>query len=455
MPVSRAELLQMVRARAPQVKPQYSVGDVEGVEAARPVSAALGRVSAARREASTVSKCYELFISEGTDPEVALHAARAHAVTMRQNADAARRRISGGGRVVPLAAGMPFTAEMLPLAVGPPAEEPSRPQTVATAGSRRTSNSSHGARPSSSHGGAGPSDPLRPFGYMTLGPIAAGAFSTVVRAKHLETSKEVAVKTFLHKVKGGRRPDMDAVRKELECLQCLKKSAHENVANLIDVHEGQYETHAILVCCAGGTLARYMQTLGHGKGLDEQICAPLLVQVGNALAHMHEIGVTHRDVKTGNVVFDDNKRETVRLVDFGFAKLHKKTNAEGKTEVRKLKTLCGSPAYMAPELNSGKAYLGPPVDVWALGCLAFELLHNKPAYRAQSIPELNARIMKRRHEEYHKSCSTQIRGIIDKMWNVCAPERASAKSVVENLCAVYDPPDPDPVMRVGNPRDWG
>ena len=76
------------------------------------------------------------------------------------------------------------------------------------------------------------------------------------------------------------------------------------------------------------------------------------------------MGVAHRDIKPGNVVFDNSSKETVRLVDFGFAASFR---VDGGSTVRKLKTLCGSPAYMAPELVRGGLYLGPPVDVWAFG----------------------------------------------------------------------------------------
>lgn len=460
MPINRSELRQIVRMRAPHVASSASAGEVDALSCAlesgletgvQPLSAALGRASAARREAATVAKCYELFISEGTDPEVALHAARAHAIGVRQRADdAQRRRMLAlhnrlGGKALSLASGK--------LPAGPPAEE--RPQTAATTGSRRVSVASSGLRPGSSRGegGGGPNDPLRLFGYRTTGPIAAGAFSTVVRAKHVETSREVAVKTFLHRVKGGRRPDMASVRTELQCLQCLQKSAHAHIANLLEVHEGTYETHAILVLCSGGTLGRYMHTRGHGVGLLEQECAPLLVQVGSALAHLHDLGVTHRDVKPGNVVFDDAKRDTVRVVDFGFAKLHKMKTPEGKTEVRKLKTLCGSPAYMAPELcRAGQPYLGPPVDIWALGCMAFELLHNRPAFRAQSLPELNVRIMKRRHDAYDKSISGLMKGVIDQAWVVSAPERASAESIVELLREGYSLQSPETSPRMAKER---
>ena len=70
------------------------------------------------------------------------------------------------------------------------------------------------------------------------------------------------------------------------------------------------------------------------------------------------------------MIFADRSKVSVRLVDFGFAANHK--------EKGKLRTVCGSPAYMAPEILSGKPYHGPPGDVWALANFLYELLHSKP-----------------------------------------------------------------------------
>ena len=116
----------------------------------------------------------------------------------------------------------------------------------------------------------------------------------------------------------------------------------------------------------------------YGRELDR-----IAAQVGSGLMHCHSLNVVHRDVKPGNVIFVDSSHSAVRLVDFGFAAF-----VDGN---RRLRTMCGSPAYMAPELVLGRPYLGPPVDVWALGALVYELLHNKPAFRGESMTAVRAR----------------------------------------------------------------
>ena len=141
-----------------------------------------------------------------------------------------------------------------------------------------------------------------PFGYTTLGPIAQGAFSQVVRARNLESGALVAVKSCATAMKaGGKRIDEGALkglRSEMECLEKLRESNHQHVANMIGKHESKYEVHIILHYCSGGTLHRLLQSQGYGAGgLDEGFSVNIFSQVGAALAHLHHHGVTHRDLK--------------------------------------------------------------------------------------------------------------------------------------------------------------
>ena len=283
-------------------------------------------------------------------------------------------------------------------------------------------------------------DPLHSIGYQTISPIAQGAFSTVVRAQHCESKIVVAVKTFLTRAKGGRAPaPIDSIKMELDCLQVLQPSAHKHIANLIETHEGSHETHAIMQYCGGGSLHRYMQGRGHGQGMDESEAALLLEQISSALAHMHAKGIAHRDVKPGNVVFTGPSKDSVRLVDFGFATIFR---PEGSSVSRRLKTILGTPVYMAPELVRGGSYSGPPVDVWALGCLMYELLHNRIAFRAESIADLNVRIMKGSISKVSSVLSQKSRKLLAKLLTVDATERISSAAAEEAFEDLAPPQQP-------------
>lgn len=455
MPVTRHELRNMVRQSHQQhskVSPRTSnqqVSNLGGMPSndtkerkepgrSRPQSAMFSGVQAlassqavsAAANARNIVRCYELYVSQGTDPQIALHAARAHAVTVQHRVqqhhrDDQRRRLHQPRRGLTHAAGPIVPAETTLEVQKKP--HSARPSSAAVATTPRPSTASRDR-----------GDQLLPFGYQTLGPIAAGAFTMVTRARHIETGKEVAVKTFLMRTKGGRKPDIESVKSELACLIKLRPSAHPSIANLLETHESAYETHAILHLGSGGSLLRHLQSQRHGTGLEEQQALSYTGQIASALAHMHELGITHRDVKPGNVVFDDGTRMNVRLVDFGFAKSHRvepqvgdeagpSTAAPGQAQLRRFKTQCGTPSYMAPELVRGGLYFGPPVDCWALGVFLYELLHGNPPFRAATIQDLNVRIMKCNIDPFAKHVSKGSQNLIRRCMTVDVGERLHAK----------------------------
>ena len=195
------------------------------------------------------------------------------------------------------------------------------------------------------------SDPLAPHGYQTLGPIAAGAFSQIARARHAGSRCEVAVKSF-NKVKCAKEPHLgSAMKNELDVLKLLQPAKHRHVANILAVLESKNSIHAVLEYCGGGSLHRQLQTRGHAKGFSERESIVVTAQLCSGLAYMHGLGVAHRDVKPENILFTDGSLSSVKLCDFGFAI---------RCGERRLRTVCGSPQYMAPELTRASArYAGP------------------------------------------------------------------------------------------------
>lgn len=132
-------------------------------------------------------------------------------------------------------------------------------------------------------GGRGNKDALLPYGYATLGPIAQGAFSRVMRARPLAGGDVVAVKTCALKPKTGgslSAQDLKALKNEITCLELLQPHPHAHVANLIGSHEAKYEVHLVLHYCGGGTLQRSLKSLGYGSlGLEERVAVRMLSQV--------------------------------------------------------------------------------------------------------------------------------------------------------------------------------
>ena len=173
------------------------------------------------------------------------------------------------------------------------------------------------ARPSTARSSAG--DPLAGYGYITISPIANGAFSQVARAKHLSTQREVAVKTFLKAkyLQQGNEHLAQAMRNEIDVLRKLQPAQHPHIANIVEVLETHTSYVAVLEYCGGGSLQRLLQKSGacdrpHSLGLGEARACSISYQIAAALAHMHALGVAHRDVKPENVLFTDTDMSQVR-----------------------------------------------------------------------------------------------------------------------------------------------
>ena len=229
-----------------------------------------------------------------------------------------------------------------------------------------------------------------PAAFKDLGPIAAGAYSTINKARHIESGTEIAVKVFKSKsgaaaAKASKSKSSDAdVDRELEILRLVSASGHAHIANLLAEDAVEGGVLAYLQYCGGGSLAHHLAKMGKKQlAMNEANGVVLAAQITSALAHIHGLGVAHRDVKPANVLFDGRRW---RLCDFGFAVLAKD---------RKLRDQLGSIIYCAPEILSGKsAYTGWAVDMWALGAMLYEMRTGRPAFVAADEPTLRLRIQK-------------------------------------------------------------
>jgi serine/threonine protein kinase len=121
-------------------------------------------------------------------------------------------------------------------------------------------------------------------------------------------------------------------------------------------------------------------------------CKEVCYQIVNALTHLHEKNIVHRDIKLENILIDESKK--VKILDFGFGCI---------TNNKKLDFFCGTPSYMPPEIVQKKDYigilfiiylLGEHADIWSLGILFYTLLCGAFPFKAQNEKELYSKIIK-------------------------------------------------------------
>ncbi|XP_078010923.1 serine/threonine-protein kinase Nek8 isoform X2 [Phascolarctos cinereus] len=166
-----------------------------------------------------------------------------------------------------------------------------------------------------------------------------------------------------------------------EC-QVLKLLNHPNV---IEYYENFLEDKALMIAmeyAPGGTLADYIQKRCNSL-LDEDTILHFFVQILLALHHVHTHLILHRDLKTQNILLD-KQRMIVKIGDFGISKI--------LSSKSKAYTVVGTPCYISPELCEGKPY-NQKSDIWALGCVLYELASLKRAFEAANLPALVLKIM--------------------------------------------------------------
>jgi serine/threonine-protein kinase len=222
--------------------------------------------------------------------------------------------------------------------------------------------------------------------YQILRILGEGGMGTVYLARHTLLGRLAAVKVLLPEL--SMKEEMVA-----RIFNEARLMAGLHHPGLVDVYDfGRHSGCAYLVMeyLEGETLAQLLDRQGKlpvelAIGLGRQIAAAV------AMAHRHDI--VHRDLKPDNVflVPDEESRSGLRarLLDFGIAKLA--TDQSGAVRTR-TGSLVGTPAYMSPEQcrGAGGAEIGPRSDVYALGCILYEMLCGRRVFSYEGLGELIA-----------------------------------------------------------------
>eukprot|EP01062_Namystynia_karyoxenos_P019688 TRINITY_DN17410_c0_g1_i2.p2 TRINITY_DN17410_c0_g1~~TRINITY_DN17410_c0_g1_i2.p2 ORF type:complete len:342 (+),score=127.51 TRINITY_DN17410_c0_g1_i2:69-1028(+) len=226
-----------------------------------------------------------------------------------------------------------------------------------------------------SQAGPAPSAPppeLSPSSFRVLHTIGEGAFSVVRLA---ERGKERWALKFTRKPTGRGPAAGDAraaVVRELGFLRSLPP--HPHVVGCAGYFTaGDEEACLVQEFAPNGDLR---EALSGGEPLPAEDAALVARQVAAALAHLHAHGVAHGDLKPENILFGG--RGQAMLCDFGSAVLIEAAEAEEGAERYQ-----GTPQYQAPEVIE-RGRRGAAADLWALGCVALELLWGAPAFAAPS-----------------------------------------------------------------------
>ncbi len=203
--------------------------------------------------------------------------------------------------------------------------------------------------------------------YRLTRAVAAGAMGAVYEAVDEQSGGAVAVKV-LHPELTADRDVRRRFRRESSVLMAL---SHPCVVNVLGVGAGDDELlFSVMELLEGETL---QALLARDGALSTSALLPIVEGIAAGLEAAHEHGVIHGDLKPANVFLVGESR-AVKLLDFGLSKVL------GLERLTRTGELIGTPAYMAPELLTGKGELDERIDTYAFGVMIYQCLAGAPPF---------------------------------------------------------------------------
>ncbi|CAH8435443.1 unnamed protein product [Schistosoma rodhaini] len=260
--------------------------------------------------------------------------------------------------------------------------------------------------------------------YKIIRTIGQGNFAKVKLAIHLLTGREVAIK-MIDKIK-MYKTCRDKLTREVRVTKSIN---HPNIVQLYEVIETGRYVYLVMEYAKNGEMFEYL--LKHNR-MSESDARRKFRQILSAVQYCHRKNIVHRDLKAENLLLD--YQNNIKLADFGFANHFNAASL--------LDTFCGSPPYAAPELLNGEKYMGPEVDVWALGVLLYLFISGTLPFEASTLKELHRRITQCDYRiPYFMSTKCEL--IIKRMLEIDPIKRSCLEELMEdpwiNIGYEHDP----------------
>ncbi len=237
------------------------------------------------------------------------------------------------------------------------------------------------------------SSPMRPGkivgNYELLSVLGEGGFSIVYKARHRLLGTLGAIKCLIP----GTELDANVLMRFQREAQATAELQHPSIAGVREFGIQDAIPYLVLEFVDGTSLAELIKV---EKKLQPRRVVFLLQQILEALSYAHKNNVVHRDIKPSNIMIYSTKdgQESIKIIDFGIAKLLEDYQQNNLT---KTGDIFGSPGYMSPEQCQGQK-VDIRSDVYALGCLAYEMLSGAPPFTGKRPIEVIVKHLNQRHK---------------------------------------------------------
>ena len=238
--------------------------------------------------------------------------------------------------------------------------------------------------------------------YVIVGPLGAGGMGAVYQAHDPTLQRTVAIKVL-------PKQDEDASARLLQEARSASALNHPHICTIHEVGEHEGQAFIVMEHVEGKPLSQLIPS----DGLPPESVIRYGTQIADALAHAHERGIVHRDLKSQNVVITPEGR--AKVLDFGLAARMPQADAEAVTKTQEAiphaGMLVGTLAYMAPEVLRGEAATARS-DIWALGVLLYEMASGKQPFTGTSQTDVVSAIIKEPPSTLPASVSPGLRNVI-------------------------------------------
>ncbi|XP_030627992.1 serine/threonine-protein kinase Nek1 [Chanos chanos] len=251
--------------------------------------------------------------------------------------------------------------------------------------------------------------------YEKLKKIGEGSFGKAILVKSREDGRQYVIKEIgISRMSSKERQES---RKEVAVLANM---SHPNIVQYKESFEENGCLYIVMDYCEGGDL---FKKINNQKGVlfhEEQIL-DWFVQICLALKHVHDRKILHRDIKSQNIFL--TKDGTIQLGDFGIARVLNST-------VELARTCIGTPYYLSPEICENKPYNNKS-DIWALGCVLYEMCTLKHAFEAGNMKNLVLKIIRGSYPPVSVHYSQDLRSLLGQLFKRSPRERPSVSAILD------------------------
>ena len=256
--------------------------------------------------------------------------------------------------------------------------------------------------------------------YSQISVLGEGGFGSVYLYEHKLNKKQAAIK-FVDLTTIESPEEVNRTYAEIGVLRGLK---HPNIVTLVDAFDSDNKICFVMEYCSGGELKDYVEQFGP---LPESEVYNLASQIAEAIRYCHNSKVIHRDLKLENILFANNNREQIKIVDFGIAGIFTVGVSAERSDA-------GSLLYIAPEVLMGiDNRANPALDVWSMGCIFYYMLMKTHPFMAETQQEVIQKIKKCDYVPLSSSISPPWHRLIRGMLKISANKRWNMMRITEHL----------------------